>query len=637
MYNNLKELNASLARVYESMQDRRWSVTYTDRRGERRTVSAKDEQDAKRVAQEFKGKGMKGIAVNASDAQNETYFNQDHRAVRAIVKEAAGRNLEGTALSAALTATCMSHWYDLISTFTSRTDVYDVHPIQKKNGFKILRMTPGHDVKDQAYESVVRTSTSLTASLNKLFGKDVFEPRVQRADGNLETLVAFKDSAGGVFQCKAKVTGGDTEIFLTIPEESELDTAFNSMLGLAGGAENELAGPDDASPVAGDPAPEFDPSAEDDIEPNTDIANLKEPEIDLEDDDGDFRNLPAHPDQRIESVQPQGGTTELDINKEYVGRIQVGANKAYEKPANFANILLSQRHHPEFLSHPDKQAATRRPGIAVSLTRLEELLGQGRSAQGKLIKFTVDPDNAKTREDGSKFYTNILTAEFESELKESKQPPKEAKAYKNGYITGQESSKGDVASATIPDNYRGSEHEAKWKQGFRDGFKNKPVKESRMIGAKDTAHWTTDEYGKRVPKIGSYWFLNGDGGDDVYVITGVHDGAVYTQNTRTLKTQWTKLKFWEQYATPANSKEDAGLNHAEKQVSRAVKKDVGIERVARRHAEKQIRQDIGEEASAPASANSVGASKIAGHATAHAPDAVGVKKKVLRRKPKSTK
>jgi hypothetical protein len=62
---------------------------------------------------------------------------------------------------------------------------------------------------------------------------------------------------------------------------------------------------------------------------------------------------------------------------------------------------------------------------------------------------------------------------------ESTQPPKEAKAYKNGYITGQESSHGDAEKATIPDNYRGTEHEGRWKQGFRDGFKNKPMKESQ--------------------------------------------------------------------------------------------------------------------------------------------------------------
>jgi hypothetical protein len=113
----------------------------------------------------------------------------------------------------------------------------------------------------------------------------------------------------------------------------------------------------------------------------------------------------------------------------------------------------------------------------------------GKLKVGDNVKFDYNPQGHAPR-----LVTNIQLVESRR-VSEDKQPPKEAKAYKNGYITGQESSNGNPDAATIPDNYRGTEHEAKWKQGFRDGFKNKPVKESRKLSGR-----VTESTGNAIPQ-----------------------------------------------------------------------------------------------------------------------------------------
>ena len=89
--------------------------------------------------------------------------------------------------------------------------------------------------------------------------KTVFEPRISRADGNLETLVGFTNSSGGVFQCKATNEGGDSTVYLTMPNTEELDRAFSAMTETphAEDGGDNLDEPDDIA-VAGEAVPDYD-------------------------------------------------------------------------------------------------------------------------------------------------------------------------------------------------------------------------------------------------------------------------------------------------------------------------------------------------------------------------------------------
>jgi hypothetical protein len=340
------------------------------------------------------------------------------------------------------------------------------------------------------------------------------------------------------------VTGGDTEIFLTIPEEAELDTAFKSMLGLASGMDSSLEGPDSTSPVAGDPAPEYDPS--DDIEPNTDIDSIdipnEAPELDLEDDEGDFRNLPAHPDQRIERYEARInsalralGSPKLESKLSYDEFVGVGQHVwdcTYELKGRHAHLKRRATVQTKEKNENDAKKIVKQ-----------------KFPNADIASITCKYNGVRQARGGS---TN-----------EAKQPPQEAKAYKNGYITGQESSSGDASKATIPDNYRGTEHEAKWKQGFRDGFKNKPLKEDSPTPAAWRApsprskHWTTtpEENFRKTPVVGSYWRVDEDGSIGIHVVTSVADGVVYSQNTKTREKFDTPLKQWARMSGPHNMKE----------------------------------------------------------------------------------
>lgn len=177
------------------------------------------------------------------------------------------KNLTGKPLVNSLTNICLSSWFDLTKKFTSRPDVFDVHDEASDGSYNVFKMTPGNDVKDQAYEAAVSTTSKLAQALNKAFGKEVFEPRITRNDGTLETLVAFKSSKGGVFQCKARDNGGDSTIYLTMPSQEELNRAFSAMADVPTIDDEPDNGIDpevgvDADPVAGDPVPDYDPEAD---------------------------------------------------------------------------------------------------------------------------------------------------------------------------------------------------------------------------------------------------------------------------------------------------------------------------------------------------------------------------------------
>jgi hypothetical protein len=194
------------------------------------------------------------------------------------VKEAAD-GLTGAALVDHLTSICMSSWYSLVQKFSGRPDVFDIQPSQDHEKYKVMKMTPGKDVRGDVYETLVSTTTALTDKLNSAFGSEVFEPRISRTEGNLETLVAFVQNKGGVFQAKATNNGGDSTIYITMPVEEELNRAFSAMTSTPVPQENDpidsnVSDPAYApDPVAGDPVP-----AGDDFEEN-------EFEVDFQDDD----------------------------------------------------------------------------------------------------------------------------------------------------------------------------------------------------------------------------------------------------------------------------------------------------------------------------------------------------------------
>ena len=183
-----------------------------------------------------------------------------------MLEEASGTRasqLNGKPLVSALTTTCMSRWYELTAKFRSRPEVYDPADSQAHDSYNIFTMHPGSDVRDDAFEAISKATMDITKELNRLFGKDVFEPRISRSEGRLETLVAYTSAKGGVFQAKGEAAEGHTVINLTMPKEEELERAFSAMTDTphANDGMGDELGMDAEfdAPVAGDPAPDYNP------------------------------------------------------------------------------------------------------------------------------------------------------------------------------------------------------------------------------------------------------------------------------------------------------------------------------------------------------------------------------------------
>ena len=184
-----------------------------------------------------------------------------------IGEQTAGKSaLTGKDLVTALVTACMSKWYDLTSKFQSRPEIYDVAPTDSNDSYNVMKLNPGSDVRDDAFEAIVKTTNDIAKELNRLFGKDVFEPRITRQHGKLEALVAFSSNEGGVFQAKGEATEGHTTIHITMPKEAELERAFSAMTDTPHHGDvddsqgvGDLDDTIDADPIAGDPSPDYDP------------------------------------------------------------------------------------------------------------------------------------------------------------------------------------------------------------------------------------------------------------------------------------------------------------------------------------------------------------------------------------------
>ena len=184
-----------------------------------------------------------------------------------IGEQVAGKSaLTGQELVTALVTACMSKWYDLTSKFQARPEIYDVAPTEANDSYNVMKLNPGSDVRDDAFEAIVKSTNDIAKELNRLFGKDVFEPRITRQHGKLEALVAFSQNEGGVFQAKGEATEGHTTIHITMPKEAELERAFAAMTDTphhGDGADEQGVGDMDdtidADPIAGDPSPDYDP------------------------------------------------------------------------------------------------------------------------------------------------------------------------------------------------------------------------------------------------------------------------------------------------------------------------------------------------------------------------------------------
>jgi hypothetical protein len=90
-------------------------------------------------------------------------------------------------------------------------------------------MTPGADVIESVYDRVIDRADDLTKALNDKFGKKVFQTKLSRDGGELNVLVAFVESDGGVFQCKSEADGGSYAVALRCPNDDQLKIAFNAM------------------------------------------------------------------------------------------------------------------------------------------------------------------------------------------------------------------------------------------------------------------------------------------------------------------------------------------------------------------------------------------------------------------------
>ena len=254
-----------------------------------------------------------------------------------IGEQVAGKSaLTGQDLVTALVTACMSKWYDLTSKFQSRPEIYDVAPTNANDSYNVMKLNPGSDVRDDAFESIVKSTNDIAKELNRLFGKDVFEPRITRQHGKLEALVAFSQNEGGVFQAKGEATEGHTTIHITMPKEAELERAFSAMTdtphhGDVDGSQGvgDLDDTIDADPIAGDPSPDYDPefdvaSDADQDEVDAEFGELDtepagDPMDDLSADEADaaFDEEPRRPRGRFEGLYLDSLDVLSESNTEY--------------------------------------------------------------------------------------------------------------------------------------------------------------------------------------------------------------------------------------------------------------------------------------------------------------------------------
>ena len=219
------------------------------------------------------------------------------RDIAKVYVEAVERTLTGQDLILALTNTCLKAWYDITNVFVVDSSKYDADAnSQEKEQYMMFKMSPGDDYREKAITSIQKAAENLSSNLNRLFGREVFVPKLSRDNTSFEVLVAYKEAEGGVFQCKAKETGGYTSFVLLMPDETNLDKTFSAMTRFP----HPNDGFDDPSgdPVANDPTGEFDP--EYDTFDSSDYAD------DLDGyDDEEFDNDPLddyNAEDRVESL-----------------------------------------------------------------------------------------------------------------------------------------------------------------------------------------------------------------------------------------------------------------------------------------------------------------------------------------------
>jgi len=242
----------------------------------------------------------------------------------------ANKHLHGQGLVLALTSSCMTTWYQMVNKFSSRPEVYDVAPGKSHESYNIIKMNPGTDVRDETYQFLQDTTTKLAKALNKLFNKDIFIPKINRGPDSLETLVAFKEAKGGIFQVKGSMHEGSASIFLTMPNEHQLQKAFAAMTGtphpedmiddpgieadpVAGDAIPEVGGDDGLDvPIGDDPIGDGDVSPESELDISPDEPDLGEPSRRFGES---FRAYVAEAEEMYKVVYDDNGITKETIVK----------------------------------------------------------------------------------------------------------------------------------------------------------------------------------------------------------------------------------------------------------------------------------------------------------------------------------
>lgn len=249
--------------------------------------------------------------------------------------------LSGKSLVNNLTDICLSHWFQMSAKFTSDPDRMDIHDDQTHDKFKLIKMSPGADVRDAVYKELINTSQTIADKLNKAFDSEVFEARMSRQGGSLEILVGFVKHNGGVFQVKAEASGAGSIINLTMPNERELIRAFSKMTDtphpddVEDGIEGD--GDTDVGDIAGETVPEFDgENAADraDVDSFEDIPDDGEDPQDgstgLDDEDED--DVDSQIKLKGESYLYEGKWKILDAAGKTIGRL-VGSAKSVARKA----------------------------------------------------------------------------------------------------------------------------------------------------------------------------------------------------------------------------------------------------------------------------------------------------------------
>lgn len=320
-----------------------------------------------------------------------------------IGEQVSGKSaLTGKELVTALVTACMSKWYDLTSKFQARPEIYDVAPTDTNDAYNVMKLNPGSDVRDDAFEAIVKSTNDIAKELNRLFGKDVFEPRITRQHGKLEALVAFSANEGGVFQAKGDATEGHTTIHITMPKEAELERAFSAMTDTPhhgdvedGQGVGELDDTLDADPIAGDPSPDYDPefdvaSDADQNEVDAALGGLDDepagdPMDDLSADEADaaFDDEPRRPRGRFEGLYLDAMDALTESNSTYKCLDAKGnVLSVVDGPSEAARIACKEAHGAECVN--TKQNRDKLIGEAsdsgISLDEVQKIHAAARNA-----------------------------------------------------------------------------------------------------------------------------------------------------------------------------------------------------------------------------------------------------------------